>query len=537
MKMRFAMVLPLAAGMLAGASCSSDRQFSNGAGGSAGAPPSAGAAGTEQGGGTGGGGTKASSGAGESGAAGDSAVTQCEEGEKLCAGACVAIDDPAYGCDATLCSPSRCPDTGAATLACESGECVIASCGAGSKSCGGTCVSIDDPAFGCETDSCDASTCPSLATGGTLACQAGACVIGSCADGFKKCGDKCVSVSDPTYGCSQDSCDASSCPAVGSGTLVCQSGACVLGSCGAGTKACDGKCVPTDANNGCADAARCTPCAANEACQGTPSACECVPSVKATACLGKCGSVPNGCGGSHACGSCTSPQTCGGGGTDNVCGCTPSAKVTACAGKNCGSVPNGCGGTHSCGTCTSASAPICVSNVCKECETASHCPSGFVACVDNACACRRPSSANLLPNPGFDGSGQPWTPVSQYAGHEDADGCPNSGSIPVLDYPQGFDHCLPATAGATYYMSFRYKAASGGTGYCGVTFYSAADCPWEASENSFEASIDSNGTWRQAVTSSAKASNNAVSLNFSCISALGFGYYDQLYLGRSNGTF
>ena len=37
-----------------------------------------------------------------------------------------------------------------------------------------------------------------------------------------------------------------------------------------------------------------------------------------------------------ACGSCTPPQTCGGGGTANVCGCTP----TTCAaqGKNCGTI-------------------------------------------------------------------------------------------------------------------------------------------------------------------------------------------------------
>jgi len=37
--------------------------------------------------------------------------------------------------------------------------------------------------------------------------------------------------------------------------------------------------------------------------------------------LGKnCGSVSNGCGGTLNCGTCTSPQTCGGGGVPNVCG-------------------------------------------------------------------------------------------------------------------------------------------------------------------------------------------------------------------------
>src|SRR5205823_8468457 len=41
-----------------------------------------------------------------------------------------------------------------------------------------------------------------------------------------------------------------------------------------------------------------------------------------------CGTISNGCGGTLTCGSCTAPQTCGGG-VANVCGggCTP----TTCA--------------------------------------------------------------------------------------------------------------------------------------------------------------------------------------------------------------
>ena len=65
-----------------------------------------------------------------------------------------------------------------------------------------------------------------------------------------------------------------------------------------------------------------------------------------------CGSIPDGCGGTLACGStCTAPQTCGGGGTLNVCGggggvCVP---LTCRAGIDCGSIPDGCGGTLACG--------------------------------------------------------------------------------------------------------------------------------------------------------------------------------------------
>lgn len=59
-----------------------------------------------------------------------------------------------------------------------------------------------------------------------------------------------------------------------------------------------------------------------------------------------CGTIDDGCGGSLDCGTCTSPETCGGGGTDNVCGC-----VADCTGRVCGS--DGCHG--SCGNCTEGS--------------------------------------------------------------------------------------------------------------------------------------------------------------------------------------
>src|SRR5262245_14359280 len=71
------------------------------------------------------------------------------------------------------------------------------------------------------------------------------------------------------------------------------------------------------------------------------------------AALGKnCGTIPDGCGSTAVCGTCTLPATCGGGGTANVCGggCTP----TTCAaqGRTCGALPDGCGGWLGCGTCT-----------------------------------------------------------------------------------------------------------------------------------------------------------------------------------------
>ena len=48
---------------------------------------------------------------------------------------------------------------------------------------------------------------------------------------------------------------------------------------------------------------------------------ECVPATCKDA--GKdCGTIPDGCGETLECGTCTAPETCGGGGEENVCGCT-----------------------------------------------------------------------------------------------------------------------------------------------------------------------------------------------------------------------
>ncbi len=63
-----------------------------------------------------------------------------------------------------------------------------------------------------------------------------------------------------------------------------------------------------------------------------------------------CGSVPDGCGGTLDCGTCTGGQVCGAV-TANVCGaCTP--KTCTQLGAACGVVGDGCGGTVDCGACT-----------------------------------------------------------------------------------------------------------------------------------------------------------------------------------------
>jgi hypothetical protein len=51
--------------------------------------------------------------------------------------------------------------------------------------------------------------------------------------------------------------------------------------------------------------------------------CACKPDCVPTTCAAKtatCGSVDDGCGGALDCGTCTAPETCGGGGVANQCG-------------------------------------------------------------------------------------------------------------------------------------------------------------------------------------------------------------------------
>jgi hypothetical protein len=90
----------------------------------------------------------------------------------------------------------------------------------------------------------------------------------------------------------------------------------------------------------------------------------------ATSCAAQganCGTIPDGCGGTINCGSCSSPQTCGGGGVANQCGCTPNAVCT----NRCANIPDGCGGLVNCGGC--AGGMSCISTFCG-------CPAGTMFC-------------------------------------------------------------------------------------------------------------------------------------------------------------
>ncbi len=180
------------------------------------------------------------------------------------------------------------------------------------------------------------------------------------------------------------------CPACGDGKACstpvdcasgnCAGGTCVpLSSCADGVK--NGTESDIDCGGGCPLA-----CAIGQACKQTSDCksgacaggiCTCIPTTCAQ--QGKnCGTTSDGCGTMLTCGTCTPPNSCGGGGTANVCGCAAESDASFCSrlGKNCGTVTgtDNCGVTRtvsSCGTCTSPD--ICggggTSNVCGHSTT------------------------------------------------------------------------------------------------------------------------------------------------------------------------
>jgi hypothetical protein len=97
-----------------------------------------------------------------------------------------------------------------------------------------------------------------------------------------------------------------------------------------------------------------------------------------------CGMIADGCGGTLDCGTCTLPQTCGGGGTPNVCGCSP---TTCLCGNNVFDPGKTCDGTADSPFCSSdpVTANRCVA--CQCCGSTDHRCSPEGTCCDPRDAC------------------------------------------------------------------------------------------------------------------------------------------------------
>ena len=110
------------------------------------------------------------------------------------------------------------------------------------------------------------------------------------------------------------------------------------------------------AGDGCGGQLDCGTCTAPQTCGGggcPASAAACRARRSPCASQGiQCGPAGDGCGDLLQCGNCPNGTTCGGGGTPGKCG-TPACAPVTCAsqGIQCGPAGNGCGGLLECGNC------------------------------------------------------------------------------------------------------------------------------------------------------------------------------------------
>ncbi len=235
-------------------------------------------------------------------------------------------------------------------------------CGGGGvpSKCGGSAACVPKT-----TADCPANGCGILADGcgGSVTC--GTCTLPDTCGGGGVAGK-----------CGQPPCTPRTCAAIGA-------------------KACGPQ------SDGCGGVLPCGGCSGSETCGGnpaTPGQCgippqpdagggwTCTPRTCANFPSNVCGRQSDGCGGLTAdCGSCTAPQTCGGGGaTPGQCsgslGCVAlTAANCASRGIQCGPMSDGCGGTVQCGSCASG-------QQCGSPTQASVCYTPPAACVPKTCA-------------------------------------------------------------------------------------------------------------------------------------------------------
>jgi hypothetical protein len=187
------------------------------------------------------------------------------------------------------------------------------SCGAGEKECAGTCRSTRDPLFGCGSAAC---TPCAFTHAGVAGCDnAGACVLGPCANGFADCdgvvanGCEVETDTDPGHcgACAKD------CGSVASGVTACQGGVCQVRTCTAPLANCDGKFESGCAVDTSSDVAHCgscaTPCPTLAGTTFTCASSACKVSACADALIDCNGVVSDGCecGAPHAVAKCVVP--------------------------------------------------------------------------------------------------------------------------------------------------------------------------------------------------------------------------------------
>lgn len=179
----------------------------------------------------------------------EASMPTCVPGLKLCGGACVAIDDPAFGCGPATCD--ACALSGAAAT-CSASSCTPLACAVGRADCDGLAANGCEVVLAAERDHC--GTCGNACSAPEL-CNQGACAI-ACTAGLTNCSGSCVNVA--TDGAHCGSCDVACLP-VANGTATCEGARC-LSACNVGYHACNGQCVSSASIGSCGGA--CTACSA-----------------------------------------------------------------------------------------------------------------------------------------------------------------------------------------------------------------------------------------------------------------------------------
>ncbi len=291
--------------------------------------------------------------------AGPDAEAGCGPGKKQCGGQCVLLDDPMFGCSAASCAPCALPH---ATAICgPGGLCAIGVCGAGFENCDGIVANGCEALLATDVDNC--GTCFRACSGTHVLsreCSGGVCAS-TCELGFANCSrpaagaddgcERAVSTDNANCGgCGND------CTMQGSG-LTCGLGGTLPGQCGCNDNM---ACRTGMAGGGCNMATgRClcgpTSCRPGEACQ-----------------IAAMGPDVCSCNGGAACGS---NQTC--------CQTPAGCKDLESDSGSCGACGRACPNGFFC------SAGVCECNADVQCNAGSAGTCSVGQCVCNGVTCAR----------------------------------------------------------------------------------------------------------------------------------------------------
>jgi hypothetical protein len=150
---------------------------------------------------------------------GTDAPVGCPSGKKPCGGGCVSLDDPAYGCGPATCVPCNVLH---ATATCAGGSCGVGACASGRGDCD------QNPANGCEADLSTSrdhcGTCPNACDTSEV-CSLGTCAS-TCVPPKAPCAGGCVDVTSDAAHCG--ACSNPACPGFGAAgdVVACAQSAC-----------------------------------------------------------------------------------------------------------------------------------------------------------------------------------------------------------------------------------------------------------------------------------------------------------------------